>query len=101
MPKMNKWIALFLVCGLLYSSFLLGPVFAQQVTPEETNETVEKEENQDKIIPGPQNIKESAGIYVFVAWMWLAIFVLIYLVRLKIKEVDRLFKIRFLSQKKK
>lgn len=102
MPKMNKWIALLLLmCGLLHSFLLLGPVFAQQVAPEGKDEMVEEEDSQDKISPGPQNIKESTGICVFIAWMWLAIFVLIYLVRLKIKEVDRLFEIRFLSPKKK
>jgi len=36
-----------------------------------------------------------------VAWMWIAIFVLIYILRLKIREVDRLLKLRFLSAKKK
>jgi hypothetical protein len=66
--------------------------FAQQV---------QQEEQEEKIIPSPQNIKESTGIYVFAAWMWIAIFVLIYILRLKIREVDRLLQIRFLSAKKK
>lgn len=74
------------------SFFILEFNFAQQAA---------QEGQEQKIIPSPQNIKESTGIYVFVAWMWIAIFVLVYILRLKIREVDRLLKLRFLSAKKK
>lgn len=83
---------MFLLVSFFLSFFILEYNFAQQVT---------QEEKEEKIIPSPQNIKESTGIYVFVAWMWIAIFVLIYILRLKIREVDRLLKLGFLSAKKK
>lgn len=101
MVKRKKIIALFLIAVSLHPIILLGSGIAKQVVQEEKTEITQKEEGEDKIISGPQNIKESTGIFVFVAWMWLAIFVLIYVLRLKIKEVDRLLEIRYLSEKKK
>lgn len=74
---------------------------AQQVKPEEQNQEIQKEESPEKIIPSPGNIKESTGIYVFIAWMWLAIIILIFFLRQKIKEVDRLFWLKFFQDKKK
>jgi hypothetical protein len=86
------FLGVFLLVVFFLSFFIAEFNFAQQVR---------QEEQEEKIIPSPQNIKESTGIYVFVAWMWIAIFVLIYILRLKIREVDRLLQIRFLSAKKK
>jgi ABC-type Fe3+ transport system permease subunit len=88
----KRFLGMFLLVVFFLSFFILEFNFAQQVR---------QEEQEEKIIPSPQNIKESTGIYVFVAWMWIAIFVLIYILRLKIREVDRLLQIRFLSAKKK
>ena len=101
MQKKKKFIALFVLVISLHSFFLLKPDFAQQVGQKEKTEMTQEEESQEKIISGPQNIKESTGVYVFIAWMWTAIFVLIYILMLKIKEVDRLLEIRFISEKKK
>jgi hypothetical protein len=97
----KKFLGLFLLVIFFLSFFILEFNFAQQVTQEEQEEIIQAKENQEKIIPSPQNIKESTGIYVFAAWMWIAIFVLIYILRLKVREVDRLLKLRFLSAKKK
>ncbi len=101
MRKKKKFVALFVLVISFHSFFLLKPDFAQQVAQKEKTEMTQGEESQEEIIPGPQNITESTGIYVFIAWMWLAIFVLIYILKLKVKEVDRLFEIQFISEKKK
>lgn len=97
----KKLLGIFLLVSFFLSFLILEFNFAQQVTQEEQEETIQAKDDQEKIIPSPQNIKESTGIYVFVAWMWIAIFVLIYILRLKIIEVDRLLKLGFLSAKKK
>lgn len=55
----------------------------------------------ENIVPSPQNIRESTAIYVFLGWMWLSIGVLIYLLRLKIKEIDRLHFSRYYFPDKK
>jgi hypothetical protein len=50
---------------------------AQEVEPAETPS-------------GPKDITERVAIYVFLGWLWLSILVLIYALRLKIRESDRL-----------
>jgi di/tricarboxylate transporter len=97
----KRFLGVFLLAVFFLSFFILEFSFAQQAAQEEPEEKIQVKDDQEKIIPSPQNIKESTGIFVFVAWMWIAIFVLIYILRLKIREVDRLLKIRFLSTKKK
>ena len=92
---------MFLLSIFFLSFFLPEFGFAQQGRQEEQNEKIQVKNNQEKIIPSPKNIKESTGIYVYVAWMWIVIFIIIYILRLKIKEVDRLYKLRFFSVKKK
>jgi cytochrome b6 len=54
----------------------------------------------DKIIAAPENIKEGTAIYVFLGWMWLSVVVLVYFLRLKIKETDRLYRSKFFSPEK-
>jgi hypothetical protein len=51
----------------------------------------------DKIVAAPQNIKESTAIYVFLGGIWLSVAVLTYLLRLKIKETDRLLAAGYFS----
>jgi cytochrome b6 len=51
----------------------------------------------DKIVAAPQNIKESTAIYVFLGGIWLSVAVLTYLLRLKIKETDRLLDVGYFS----
>ncbi|OGD18914.1 MAG: hypothetical protein A2W03_13735 [Candidatus Aminicenantes bacterium RBG_16_63_16] len=55
----------------------------------------------ESVVPAAANIKESTAIYVFIGWMWLAIGVLFYLLRLKIKETDRLHDSRYFNPDKK
>ena len=72
---------------------------AQQ--PPAKDKAVEVQARPDKIVPGPQNIKERTAIYVFVGWLWAAIVVLIYITRLGIKEADRLLDLKFYRDEKK
>jgi len=55
----------------------------------------------DKIVAAPQNIKESTAIYVFLGGIWLSVAVLTYLLRLKIKETDRLLEVGYFSSDKR
>ena len=79
------------------------PVFslAQQPTPPEKAPEIQAQAQSEKIVAAPQNIKEASRIYVFLGWMWISIAVLIYFLRLKIKEVDRLYEIKFFSPDRK
>ena len=64
-----------------------------------TSDPQEKQEP-EKIVGAPQDAKQKTGIWVFVVWMWISVFVIIYFLRLKIKEVDSLYRLRFYSAKK-
>jgi hypothetical protein len=99
--RKKRFLGMVLLTVFLLSFFIPEFNYAQQAAQEKQEEKIQDKGGEQKIIPSPQNIKESTGIYVFVAWMWLAIFVLIYILRLKIREVDRLYMLRFLSYKKK
>ena len=94
----KRKIQLVLMFGVLFFCFFnfVDISLAQQASQEKTEGLEE-----DKIIPSPKDIKEQIAIYVFLGWMWLAILVLIYFLRLKVKEVDRLYKIKFFSESEK
>ena len=103
----SKTAVLFLLMICFLTSFWLYSGFSQQAAGEDLGSVQEMQEpvpqseaEEEKIIPSPKNIKEGTAIYVFVGWMWLSIFVLVYVLSLKIKEVDRLYKIKFFSAKK-
>lgn len=73
----------------------------QEVSLQEKSQEPKAEAQPEKIITGPKNIKESTAIYVFLGWLWISIGVLIYILRLKIKEADRLHAIKFFTPDKK
>ncbi len=93
MMNMKRLACVFLVIFLAGAGLGLG--MAQQIPPEKPVQKEQVVEVQGKIIPSPKNIKERTGIYVFLGWMWLSIIVLVYILKLKIDEVDRLLHIKF------
>ena len=66
-----------------------------QSSPGDQNPDVE-----ETIVPGPTDIKQATAIYVFLGWIWLSIGILIFFLRLKIKEVDRLHGLGFFTKDK-
>jgi len=54
----------------------------------------------ETIVPGPKDIKQATAIYVFLGWIWLSIGILVFFLRLKIKEVDRLHELGFFTEDK-
>lgn len=96
-----KKIACLILLVLGASVFISIAVIAQQQPPKEKDVALEAQTQPEKIIPAAKNIREKTAIYVFVAWLWAAIFVLIYILRLEIKEADRLLDLRFFHEDKK
>ena len=84
-----------LVVLFLMVSALVGGLYAQQ--PAETAPQVDGQSG--KVHPGPKNITEKVEICVFLAWVWGVIFLLIFVLRHKIKEMDRLYEIKYFSNK--
>ncbi len=82
-PDVMKRVVVF-----LFAVFLLGFVFSFGRTEIET------------IVPGPKDIKQATAIYVFLGWIWLSIGILIFFIRMKIKEVDRLHLLGYFSEDK-
>jgi TRAP-type C4-dicarboxylate transport system permease small subunit len=97
--RRRKKSQLLLICILSLLAFSLL-VFGtdKQVMPEKQNQQIQTQQNPEKIIPSPKNIKERTAIYVFIGWMWVSIFVLIYILAHKIKESDRIYKYKFFSE---
>jgi hypothetical protein len=94
----------FLLAAILFLLLLSwGGVFycsAQQDVAQTQKSTPQEKEEPEKIIVGPQDVKQKTGILVFVAWMWISVFVIVYFLRFKIIEADRLYRLRFYSAKK-
>lgn len=84
-----------LLLVFLFSHGMFSLSFPQEI--QKSSAGLEKEE---KIVPSAGNIKQKTAIYVFLSWVWLAILVLIYFIRLKIKEVDRLYRLGYFQEKK-
>jgi hypothetical protein len=100
MIRKRKLRAVFILifCLLIFS---LSLSFGQQASPSVKNKETQVRETPEKVVPSPQNIKEKTAINVFLSWIWVSIFVLIYIIRLKIKEVDRLYGLKYFPIKKK
>jgi hypothetical protein len=78
-----------------------GAVLSQDTGSEAMPAQAQQEEDAEKAIhPGPQDIKEQTAIYVFLIWIWSIIIVLIYILRKKIMEADRLHKLAYFDSPK-
>jgi len=74
-------------------------VFHKKPSPQEKQgEPLMGEE--ETIVPAPKNIVEATAVYIFLGWIWLSIVILIFFLRLKIKEVDRLHDLGYFSKDK-
>jgi len=112
---MKKRTACLLPLVLIIGVFSALAATIQQPAPKEKDKTVQSPPQQppakdkaiqiqaqpEKIFAAPRNIRERTAIYVFIAWLWAAIIVLIYILRLEIKETDRLLDLRFYPGEKK
>ena len=78
---------------------LCTSLWAQQPETSVEAQTV-TEETQEEINPAPKDIKEAIGIYVFLGWIWVSIFVLVFILIQKIKETDRIYRLKFFSSDK-
>lgn len=101
---MTKMRPSFSVAALLFLLLILWAANAycpaQQVGTQEKMEISPEKKEPDKIAAGPQDVRERTGVWVFFIWIWISIIVLVYFLWLKIREVDRLCRIRFFSSDK-
>jgi len=79
-----------LLACLLVQAALPPPPAPFQEAKEAPKASQERAAGPEEQGPPPMDARESTGIYVFIAWIWMAILVLLYVLGLKIREVDRL-----------
>jgi hypothetical protein len=58
-----------------------------------------KKARTEAIVPGPKDIRERYAIPVFLVLLWLAIITLLYILRWKIQESDRVYYAKFYAHK--
>lgn len=88
-------------CILIILLLMPGIGLSQDTGNETIPAQAQQEETTEKAIhPGPQDIKEQTAIYVFLIWIWSIIIVLIYVLRKKIMEADRLHKLAYFDSPK-
>ena len=66
----------------------------EKAKPSVTGAQAQPQAAPEIIVPGPRNIRERIGIFVFVAWLWAAIVILVFILRLEIREADRVHKLK-------
>jgi len=80
---------------------ILAPILASGISKQEAQkpapQTSSEKDKPAELKAGPKNIKEKTAVFVFLAWTWLLVGMLVYFIRLKIKEADRVHEIRFYS----
>lgn len=79
--------------------FLLGPLVASGVPEARVQEAPQASlEPAAATAPGPETLsaprpaKERMAVYVLLAWVWLSIAVLLGLLRLRVREADRVYR---------
>jgi hypothetical protein len=91
-PVSAATLGLFLILGMcvIGAAGMPHTMDGFRVEQEEAVQAKQAAETEEKVYGEPKDIKEAGAIYVFLGWLWLSILVLIYLLRLKIRECDRL-----------
>jgi len=96
MMKKKLLVLLLLISVLFWATWLVAQ---KAVSEQESN--LKKATEEKTVTPSPKSIKEKTAIFVFIGWMWLSIVVLIFILRAKIREVDRLNLIKFFPDQKR
>lgn len=100
MKRSRQKIFRIIPAGMICLSLLFGVSgWTQQPEPIAKSQIV-TDETQEEIRPAPKDIKEAVGIYVFLGWIWISIFVLVFILRQKIRETDRIYRLKYFSSDK-
>jgi hypothetical protein len=100
--RRDRFVFSFVLIFIISPAFVIG-TFAEQPSPKEKTAAhqVQPLPQPEKIDAAPKDARERTAVYVFLAWLWAAIFVLIYVLRLQIKESDRLNRLKLFRDEKK
>jgi len=84
--------------AVILAFFILAAVSAIAYTsarPQETSHQSVKADEPAGLRAGPQSPRERTAVYTLLAWVWLCVGVLLWIVHLMVREADRVFRMRF------
>ena len=117
MKRIFFCLFLFAVSGALLAAAPGAPQTGPQITPQTAPQAkpatplpakpaakpatkpAVKKARTESIVPGPKDIRERYAIPVFLVLLWLAIITLLYILRWKIQESDRVYYAKFYAHK--
>ena len=85
------------VLVLILTLAVVLPAFlsAQNPAPAKTAAKVKAPPVPEIIHPAYASLKEKTAVLVFLAWLWLIVGILVWLLRMKIREADRVHGLKF------
>jgi hypothetical protein len=86
-------LALAIVLPALLSA--ASPQAAPQAAPAKTAAKVKAPPAPEIIHPAFASLKEKTAVLVFLAWLWIIVAILVWLLRMKIREADRVYSLKF------
>jgi len=89
---------LLLAAGLPFAVQAQTDVPSASQTPQVRKAPEKPEVRTEEIHPAPRNIRERTAIIVFIVWLWGSIAALLAVLRLKIREVDRVEEFEHISR---
>lgn len=112
MKRMRFCLLLLAVSGALLAalpsaagSHTVASLTAPQITPQTAPQAkpatkpAVKKARTETIVPGPKDLRERWAIPVFLVLLWLAIIILLTILRWKIQEADRVYHAKFYAHK--
>jgi hypothetical protein len=87
----KRMLAVVVAMAVMGSILAAGPVAVQA---QETVKPLSKSAEPAGVRAGPQNAREEMAVYALLAWAWLCVAVLLWIAGLKIREADRVFRMR-------
>jgi hypothetical protein len=86
-------LALAVVLPALLSA--ASPQAAPQAAPAKSAAKIKAPPTPEIIHPAFASLKEKTAVLVFLAWLWLIVGILVWLLRMKIREADRVHGLKF------
>jgi hypothetical protein len=90
MRRLTVWSVL--LATALGTAVLCPIVLSAQDLPKEGTQAAPQPAKAEEVRPAPMTPKERVGLYVFLGWLWLSIGFLLFFLRQKVREADRVFR---------
>ena len=92
---MRRTVSASLALILALAVVLPAILSAQSPAPANSAPKVKAPPTPETIHPAFADLKEKTAVLVFLAWLWLIVGILVWLLRMKIREADRVHALKF------